>query len=136
MKRVRVGKRTTRRRRRVTMFQGRIVQKSPSNVKEITDASRLKNEKSALVFWYSNHCIHCHNFRKVWDRLVAKFPEISFYAIDGNLADHDSIPEGWPQIKYFPTIWAIKDGMLEEYTRRRLFEPMNNYLKTHLLKNN
>lgn len=132
MRRVRVGKRSTRRRRNVTMFRGRIRQRAPSNVREILDASQLKNERRALVFWYSNYCIHCHNFKKVWDRLVAKYPEISFYAIDGNLADHSSIPEGWPQIQYFPTIWAIKDGKLEEYQKRRLFEPMSSYIKSYL----
>ena len=135
MRRVKTGKRTTRRRRNVTMFRGRIRQRAlPSNVKEILNASQLVNESRAVVFWYSNYCVHCHNFRRVWDRLVERYPEISFYAIDGNLADHTSIPEGWPQIKYFPTIWMIKDGKVEEYTRRRLFEPMNNYLRNILMK--
>lgn len=132
MRRVRAGKRTVRRRKNVTVFRG-IRQRSPSNVKEILDPSILKNEKRALVFWYSNYCIHCHNFRKVWDRLVAKYPEVSFYAIDGNMADHSKIPEDWPQIRYFPTIWAIKDGKLEEYQRRRIFEPMSSYIKMYLM---
>lgn len=132
MKRVRAGKRTVRRRKNVTVFKG-LRQRSPSNVKEILDSSVLKNEKRALVFWYSNYCIHCHNFRKVWDRLVAKHPGVNFYAIDGNMADHSSIPEGWPQIRYFPTIWSIKDGKLEEYQRRRLFEPMSAYVRDYLM---
>ena len=114
------------------MFRGRIRQRALTSSREIADASLLANESRAVVFWYSNYCIHCHNFRRTWDKLVTSLPGVSFYSIDGNKADHSKIPKGWPQINYFPTIWMIRDGKVEEYTQRRTFESLKTYIMDNM----
>lgn len=71
-----------------------------------TDSDRIM-----MVWVYADWCGFCHRLLPVWKSLVKRNPDVDFVIMDGDSTSFgSSVPEEYPQITGFPTLWILSPG--------------------------
>jgi thiol-disulfide isomerase/thioredoxin len=77
------------------------------------------SDRIMMVWIYADWCGFCHRMLPVWKSLVKRNPEIDFVIMDGDSTSFGSnVPEEYPPISGFPTLWIFSPGSQEPIVYR------------------
>lgn len=89
----------------------------------------LKEEKSVLVMFFTNYCIHCKNLKPVYSEAADKSTGTIFAAVDcgaNNSVCQKFKIDGYPTIKFFK-----KGKFFRDYSSERKVEAFLNFLRSN-----
>ena len=87
------------------------------------------DNKSSLILYKANWCIHCKKFKPVWKELKQKYSNISFKEYDADLHKNKMTQEN---ITGYPTIHFINNsGNKIEYNGQRDIQNITNFLSKY-----
>lgn len=83
-----------------------------------------------LILAYADWCGHCQAFKPVWNEFKAKYGKV--IDIRELNADKDKNIIQHMQIKGFPTIILLKDGIKHEFNGQRDMKSLEQFVKEEL----
>jgi len=91
-------------------MEGVVVMGSPN---ELSDWRKDSPSSEVMIWIYAEWCGHCRNFLPTWNSLVngTDNGNMIFVMMNGDdFVSEQNYPEGYPEIRGYPTIWTMRSG--------------------------
>lgn len=118
---------------------GKLVQKmTPINVPIAPISVQTGTSPFTVYMFYSNNCVHCANFKPVWENVKAKFSNnanINFVDVDCNNPANENICFYY-NIKTTPVLILVTPNKNIEFNGARTVDAISNFITNNISEYN